>query len=180
MGVIGNQSRLGSRLYLQALPALMRFILVVCGISLTVLVIIEVLVRCFLPFSIFYVEEIALFPAFWLYMVGAAYGAYERSHIKVEILPLIIKSQRKQAIAQFIISFITVAAMLVFIWWGYCFFMFTLKIGPESTSVRIPLIYGRSAIFIAGGLVAGFYFLVEMVDWAHQAFGKFAPQKRKE
>ena len=56
--------------------ALQRFVLVVTGALVTILIFVQVVTRYFLGESIFGIEEAASFLAIWLYFIGGAYGAY--------------------------------------------------------------------------------------------------------
>lgn len=155
-------------------------ILVAC-IPLVALVFIQVWLRYVFHVPMLWVEEIAVTPAFWLYMMGAAYAVYERSHIKVDIVEIAIHSPRRRLWIRFFSSLITLGLAMLLVWWGYQFFVWDLKMNMETATLRYPLIYARSSIFFAAGILGGFYFWVETIDLARQLFwGKVSLLERKE
>lgn len=159
----------------------MWWVILVSVIPLVVLVFIQVWLRYVFHVPMLWVEEIAITPAFWVYMMGAAYAVYERSHITVDIVEIAIHRPKRRLIIRFIASLITLGLAMLFVWWGYHFFVWDLQMNMETATLRYPMIYGRSSIFFAAGILGGFYFWVETIDLARQLFwGKVPLFKRKE
>ena len=77
-------------------PKLMKVVLVLCLAGLTALMFSEVWLRYILHLPLLWAEEVVVIPAFWLYMLGASYGSYDRSHIKVEIIDVLVKSENRR------------------------------------------------------------------------------------
>ena len=65
---------------------LQKIFMLVAGSIITLLVFVEVVLRYVLGSPLFGVEELICLIAMWLYFIGASYGAYERSHIKAELI----------------------------------------------------------------------------------------------
>lgn len=152
-------------------PKLVKAVLVASGIGLTVLIFSEVLLRYIFHLSLLWVEEIAIIPSFWLYMLGASYGSYERTHIKTDIVGLLIKDEGKKLRARIITAFITVVIAILFAKWGISFFQWDLRMHQLSYTLLLPLIWARSSVFV-GSIIMAFYFLIELVDLVGQYFGK--------
>ncbi len=108
-------------------------------------------------------------------MTGAAYAAYDRSHIRVGVVDVAIKNARKRLTVQFIASAITLGLAVLFLIWGFNFFMQDLRFGPQTATLRYPLIYARSSFFLSAGILGGLYFFVETMDLARQLFWHKAP-----
>lgn len=158
----------------------MWWVILVSVIPLVVLVFIQVWMRYVFHVPMLWVEEIAVTPAFWLYMMGAAYAVYERSHITVDIVEIAVHSPRRRLIIRFISALITLGLAMLLVWWGYQFFVWDLKMNMETATLRYPLIYARSSIFFAVGILGGFYFWVQIIDLARQLFwGKVPLFERK-
>lgn len=153
----------------------MWYLLLASSIPLVILIFAQVWLRYIFHLPLLWVEEVATVPAFWMYMTGAAYAAYERSHIKVDLVDIAIKRPRRRLIVKFIASVITLGLAMLFVWWGYDFFIWDLEMKPESMSLRFPLVYARSSFFFAGGILGGIYFWVETIDLARQLFWKKPP-----
>jgi TRAP-type C4-dicarboxylate transport system permease small subunit len=156
-------------------------VILVSVIPLVVLVFIQVWLRYVFHVPMLWVEEIAITPAFWVYMMGAAYAAYERSHIRVDLVEIAIHRPKRRLTIRFISSLITLGLAMLFVWWGYHFFVWDLQMNMETATLRYPMIYGRMSIFFAAGILGGLYFWVETIDLARQLFWKKAPLlERKE
>ncbi|MCK4580277.1 MAG: TRAP transporter small permease subunit, partial [Dehalococcoidia bacterium] len=72
-----------------------RWLLGFLMIVLTLAMLAEVVTRYFFGTSLFGLEQHVGYTAVWVYFIGAAYGAYERSHIRAEFTRMIFKSDRK-------------------------------------------------------------------------------------
>jgi len=174
-------SSLANKLAFRWIPSLMFWVILVSCIPLVVLVFAQVWLRYVFHVPMLWVEEIAVTPAFWFYMMGAAYAAYERSHIRVDIVEIAIHNPKRRLIVRFISALITLGLAMLFVWWGYHFFVSDLALKMETATLRYPMIYGRCSIFFAAGILGGFYFWVETIDLARQLFWSKAPlYERKE
>jgi len=149
-------------------------ILVSCA-PLVVLIFSQVWARYIFHVPMLWVEEIAVTPAFWVYMMGAAYAVYERSHIRVDVVEIAIHSPKRRLIIRFISALITLGLAMLFVWWGYLFFVWDLQMNMETATLRYPMIYGRCSIFFGAGILGGLYFWVETIDLARQLFWNKAP-----
>lgn len=147
-----------------------RAVLVVASCFITLLVFSAVLMRYIFHYPGMEVEEIATLAAFWLYFTGAIYGSYERSHIKTEMIHLILKKPRAYALAKSMASLITFGLACVMSYWGYTFFLWGIEKRGRSPVLMLPLVYAQTSIFV-GAVFMSFYFLVELLDNIRQALG---------
>lgn len=147
-----------------------RAILVVASCFITLLVFSAVLMRYIFHYPGMEVEEIATLVAFWLYFTGAIYGSYGRSHIKTELIHLIVKKPRAYALVKSIASLITFTLAVIMAYWGYTFFIWGIEKRGRSPVLLLPMVYSQSSIFV-GAIFMSFYFLVELVDNIRQALG---------
>jgi len=147
--------------------------MIVAGCIVTVLIFIEVMLRYVFGSPLFGVEEMVCLIAMWLYFLGASYGAYERSHIKAELVHLWFKTPRSHAIINTISSSITFFLCLLMIKWSYPYFIWGLKKGETSQALLLPMVLSQSAIFF-GSILMSLYFLTELVDHIRESLGKAA------
>ncbi|MFQ5997099.1 MAG: TRAP transporter small permease [Dehalococcoidales bacterium] len=168
-------SSLANKLAFRWIPSLMWWVILVSCIPLVVLVFIQVWLRYVFHVPMLWVEEIAVTPAFWFYMMGAAYAVYERSHITVDIVAVMVRRPKRRLTIRFISALITLGLAMLFVYWGYYFFVWDLQMNMETATLRYPMIYGRCSIFFAAGILGGFYFWVETIDLARQLFWGKAP-----
>ncbi len=153
----------------------MRVVMLASSIPLILLIFAQVWLRYVFQLPLLWVEEVAITPAFWMYMTGAAYAAYEKSHIRVGVLEITVKDPKRLLTWQFIASLITLGFAMLFLVWGFNFFVQDLIFGPQTATLRYPLIYARSSFFLSAGLLGGLYFIVDTVDLARQLFWHKAP-----
>lgn len=159
----------------------MRYLILAAVIPLVILIFAQVWLRYVFHLPLLWVEEVAVTPAFWMYMTGAAYATYNRTHIRVDIVEITVKNPRRRLMMRFLVSLITLGFALLFLWWGYNFFAWDLEHKPETATLRYPMVYGRSSFFFAAGILGGLYFLVETIDLARQLFWGSPPlYERKE
>jgi len=150
---------------------LQKIFMLVAGSIITVLVFVEVVLRYVLGSPLFGVEELICLIAMWLYFIGASYGAYERSHIKAELIHIWFKKPRTYALIKAISSLITFILSIIMISWTYPYFIWGITKGETSQALLIPMVLSQSAIFV-GAILMSLYFLTELVDYIFQSLGK--------
>lgn len=150
---------------------LQKFIMVGGGSIVGILIFTEVFLRYVLGSPLFGIEELILFIGMWLYFMGAAYGAYERTHIKAELINIWCKSERSLAILRTVSSVFTVILAVILVTWTYPFFLWELKRGGTSQALLLPKIICQSAVFF-GSILMAFYFILELIDNFLQSMGK--------
>jgi TRAP-type C4-dicarboxylate transport system permease small subunit len=157
----------------KGLVYLQKCFMIVAGCFVTVLVFVEVLLRYVFGSPLFGVEELVCLIAMWLYFIGASYGAYERSHIKAELVHLWFKTPRSYALVRSLSSSITLVLSIIMVKWSYPYFIWGLTKGETSQALLVPMVLSQSAIFF-GAILMSLYFLVELVDYILESLGKAA------
>lgn len=154
----------------QGMVKAQRVMLIVASAFITLLVFGAVLMRYIFKYPGMEVEELATLVAFWLYFTGAIHGTYERTHIKTELIHLVVKKPRAYALIKSVASLITFILAVVMAYWGYTFLIWGIQKWGRSPVLQLPLVYAQSSIFF-GAVFMAFYFLVECVDNVRQALG---------
>lgn len=139
------------------------FILIVSGLVIILGISLVVLFRYLLKLDLFGMEEIITLFAFWLYFMGSAYGAYERSHISADIINAYVRHEKTRYALKALTSLFTAALCLMFTKWAWDYVSWTFKTNPKSTALNIPLIYTQAAILV-GFVLMSFYFIVHLLD----------------
>jgi TRAP-type transport system small permease protein len=132
-------------------------------IAIPVLVTIQVLLRYVFHLPLMGIEELLLFPAIWLYMLGGASASRDRSHIECGVVVLYIKKERSYAIFRLIRTFISVIISCWLTYWAYWFFSYSLRMWKLSDLLYLPMFFGESAIFI-GLVLMTLYTVIELID----------------
>ncbi|MFQ6122356.1 MAG: TRAP transporter small permease, partial [Dehalococcoidales bacterium] len=123
-----------------ALANAQRAILIGTSCFIVLLLFGSVLMRYIIHYPGMEVEEIATLVAFWLYFTGAVYGSYERSHIKAELVHLIVKKPRAYAAVKVTASLIVFVLALIMTYWGYHFFLWGIEKWGRSAVLLLPMV----------------------------------------
>ena len=122
-------------------------------------------------------EEWVKIIAFWLYFMGAAIGAYNRTHVSADLINAYLPEGQLRNILTFVKNLITVGVCLLFTWYGYEFFMFGFT-GPLGTGIaipktnvwQIPFWVGYWSVFLGLGFMS-FYFMRDLILSTRVLFG---------
>jgi TRAP-type C4-dicarboxylate transport system permease small subunit len=153
---------------------LQRWFLFLITAILSTSMFIQIVTRYFFGTSLFGLEQFIGYTAVWLYFVGAAYGSYERSHIKAEFIGVMIKTRRKLAVIRAFAALVSTAMSVVFAVWSWEFCVDSLKMGETTPTMGVPMIWFQAALFI-GALLMIYYFLWEFIDWTRRAILNLEP-----
>lgn len=148
------------------------FYSIVCFVMSVLLVVIisaATIMRYVLEMDLYGYEEWIKIFAFWLYFMGAGYGAFAGTHVSADLIQSYMKESMLKRLIIFIRTIITLGVTLLFTWYGYDFFMFGFS-GPLGTGIaipktvawRIPLWTAYLSIFL-GLLSMSYYFFWDMV-----------------
>jgi len=147
----------------QGMDKLQQIILILTSVFISVFMFVEVMLRYVFHKPLMGIEEIIPLGAMWLYFIGASYGSYKRTHIKAEVVEVIVKKPRPVSIARVVASFVSFGVALYLCKWGLDFFIFGVTAGQLSATLFIPMVYSQSAVFF-GMILMTFYFLIELID----------------
>ncbi len=107
-------------------------------------------------------EELITIAAFWMYFIGAVYATHSKKHITAELFSSFCKNRKVVYSVKIFSLTVTFILALLYSWWGWEFFHWSLVKGGKSVALLIPLVYGHSAIFI-GFVLMTFYFFFQLV-----------------
>ncbi len=139
----------------------------------------EVIMRYVIHYPGMEVEELATMIAFWFYFIGGAYGTFDRSHIKAEMLHLFFKDPRKIATGRAISTFIALCLCGLMVYWAGLYVIWGITKHEKSRILNLPMVYSQVSIFI-GAILMFIYFLAELIDRICQALGKTTIFKKEE
>jgi len=148
----------------------MRTIIIAITIMASCTMLLQVIARYVFEIAISGLDEITGHTAVWLYMMGAAYGAFDRSQIKAEMAHLVVKNER---ILYLIRAFATLIAVVVagyMVSWSYEYIQWNLKKHEMTPTLRLPTVIFQVSILI-GAVLMVYFFIREMIDYLRLAFG---------
>ena len=125
-------------------------------------------------------EEWVKIIAFWLYFMGAAIGAYNRTHVSADLVNAYLPDNNLKALLVILKNLVTVGVTLLFAWYGYEFFMFGFQ-GPLGTGIaipkttvwRIPFWVGYLSVFL-GRVFMAVYFIRDLMLSIRALLRRFA------
>ena len=156
------------------------FYSVVCfvmSILLMVIITAATLMRYIFEMDLYGYEEWVKIFAFWLYFMGAGYGAFAGTPISADLVTAYLKDGVFKRALIFVKCVITLGVTLLFTKYGWDYFIFGF-LGPLGTGVaipktvawRIPLWTAYAAIFL-GLLSMSYYFLWDTIRAGKALFG---------
>ena len=156
------------------------FYSVVCFVMAMLLMVIitaATLMRYVFEMDLYGYEEWVKIFAFWLYFIGAGYGAFTGTHISADLVSSYLKDGVFKKSLTFLKCLVTLGVTLLFTKYGWDYFIFGF-LGPLGTGVaiprtvawRIPLWTAYASIFI-GLLSMSYYFLWDTIRAAQALFG---------
>ena len=95
------------------LKSLIEWLMIICSVGCSGVIIISTIMRYFFTKNWYGSDEIILMFAFWLYFMGAAYGSYENSHIKADIVASLAKNIRRKDILSLLAQVVLVVVNFV-------------------------------------------------------------------
>lgn len=149
----------------------------VATVALTLLICAATFFRYIVKGDLYGYEEWVKLIAFWLYFLGAAIGAYNRTHVSADLVNAYLKDGPVKKSLAILKNLLTVGATLLFAWYGYEFFMFgfmgPLGTGiaiPKTTVWRIPFWVGYLSVFL-GLVFMAYYFGRDLLQSIRTLFG---------
>lgn len=112
---------------------------------------VQVITRYVFQQPIMGLEELAVIPTIWLYILGSVNASREDTQIRANVLEIFLKSDRSRAALQALSDLISVVISVWMTWWAWRYFAYALRVWKETPTLYIPTFTYESALFI--GLV---------------------------
>lgn len=151
-----------------ALERSMKTIIIAITAMTSITMLIQVITRYFFEIAVSGLDEITGHTAVWLYLMGAAYGAYDRSQIKAEMVHLIIKNPRVLGSIRALASLIASVVAGYMVTWSYGYIRWSILKHEVTPTLQYPTVIFQSAILV-GAVLMVFYFVRETIDLVRQA-----------
>lgn len=168
-------SKIENTIFWRGLAKVLKIGLIITSSLVTLIVFASVIARE-LNMNFLGYEEILIIVAFWLYMIGAAYGSYERSHITADIIVVTMKECLLKSVLGLIRNILTFVLGVIFLLWALQLVEWTVIMETKTPVWRIPLTVGQSSILF-GLIIASFYHLVYLYNEIKGFVGKYVTKK---
>ncbi|MCF7934777.1 MAG: TRAP transporter small permease [Synergistales bacterium] len=140
------------------LVGLQRTLLVLTSVFVVLIMCVEVMLRYVFKSDLFGIEEIVVVASFWLYFMGSSFGVYEKSHVKADIVPQLLKYKGRMVLNLMVRA--TVASLcLIFAYWAIDMVRYSIIWMPRTTGLRIPIFISQLSILVGYALMS-FYSVI--------------------
>lgn len=160
-------------LFWAKIDVIVRWVLSTIIIVVTVLaacsMLLQVVARYIFEISLSGLDEITGHIAVWLYLMGAANGAFERSHIKAEMVHLIIKNKRFLNAIRATSSLISAIVSGYLTIWSYEYVRWSFIKHEVTPALQLPTVIFQFAILFGAALMV-VYFMRESIDYVVTAY----------
>lgn len=153
---------------------LIKIINYLVGISmviLTTIIFIQVIMRYIFKIPIGGVEELPVYLMMFSIWLTGIVVARDNNHIKLELLPMFIRSKRVLKLIDLLLMVIITISLGIFTYLAFKYVHFGYRTGEVSAGLGFPLWWLTSSMFVSGCLMTLYYLihiyrlLKEMVKW---------------
>ena len=169
---IGHRLRRVKTVHSVILNAQKGILVLVCAI-VTVVIFLEVILRYAVKYPLIGLELIASDCAFWMYFIGASVATYEGSHIKAELINVVLRSPRVVALSRVVVSVIALGICCYVTIWAYDYFIWGIVKHELMPYFYLPMVLFQSSIFF-GHILMCFYFLIGIVNSINHISGSLS------
>lgn len=113
----------------------------------------QVATRYVLKIPLMGLEEVLVYFALWLYVLGSVNASREDTQITANVLDVFLKTQRSKLIVRVIADLMGVVVAVWLTWWGWDYFLYAFRIWKLSPTRYIPTFYAECALFIGLALM---------------------------
>lgn len=152
------------------------FIMMVSGCFVVLAVAGGAIMRYVFRKDIYGIEELTTVAAFWMYFAAAVYATKTRKQISAEMFSIFTKNPVVlycSVLAQRVITFLL---CLIYSWWGWQFFHWSVTDGGKTNLWQLPVFVGQGAVFFGLlGMLA--YFLRDILMILQVRPAAYQPEK---
>lgn len=168
-------NKLEKSAFWKALYKFLRFGLVVSACLVTVITFAAVITRA-MNINFLGYEEILIICAFWLYMLGASYGSFEKSHITADVIVVVMPESFAKSLIALLRNTFTLVLGIIFLLWAFQLFEWTIEMQTKTPVWRIPVTVSQSSLLF-GLVMITFYNVVYLYDEIVLFVGKYITKK---
>lgn len=125
-----------------------RWVLIFLMTSIPIICGMDVFFRYVLKAPLHGSDEILIFLQIWLYFIGFASAARERSHIVARVIEPLLKKNEYIAFLRMIVAFIGTIIASYFVYMGFDYFTYALRVFKTTAILNYPMFWYESAPFI--------------------------------
>ncbi|WP_136679980.1 TRAP transporter small permease [Neptunomonas sp. XY-337] len=108
---------------------------------------IQVITRYIFETPIMGLEEVAVIPTLWLYILGAVNASREDTQIRANVLEIFLSTERARRVLLVISESCSLAISIWLTYWAFDYFKYALRVSKETPTLYLPTIIYESALF---------------------------------
>ncbi|MDR0355482.1 MAG: TRAP transporter small permease subunit [Deltaproteobacteria bacterium] len=102
-------------------------------------------------------EEIVVVSGFWFYMTGVALAASERSHLRVEVIPMVVRNRRAVAVIEVLTSVLALFLAGFILYWCFDLLAWSIEKRDILPATKLPSYVPQSSFPLAMGLLTLYF-----------------------
>ena len=122
---------------------------------------VQVITRYVFETPIMGLEEIAVIPTLWLYILGAVNASREDTQIRANVLEVFLSTERARHILLVVSESVSLIISGWLTYWAWDYFKYAVRVEKETPTLYLPTLIYESALFI-GLLLMAFYVLMHL------------------
>ncbi len=123
---------------------------------------VQVITRYVFETPIMGLEEIAVIPTLWLYILGAVNASREDTQIRANVLEVFLSTERARHILLVVSESVSLIISGWLTYWAWDYFKYAVRVEKETPTLYLPTLIYESALFI-GLLLMTFYVLMHLL-----------------
>ncbi|RPI09557.1 MAG: TRAP transporter small permease subunit [Zetaproteobacteria bacterium] len=128
-----------------------RWSLTVLITTVAVMEFVQVVARYILKIPVMGLEELLVYCALWLYVLGSVNASREDTQIKANVLDVFMKTERAKLKIRVVADVLSLVTSLWLTWWAWDYFRYALRTWKFSPTLYVPLFWAECSLFV--GLV---------------------------
>lgn len=113
-----------------------------------ILEVVQVIARYILQIPIMGLEELIVYPALWLYILGSVEASREDTQLEANVLDVFISNPKTLFALHATAKVISIVVCSWLTWWAWDYFKYAKRVWKDSPTLYIPTFYAECAIFI--------------------------------
>ena len=114
---------------------------------------IQVATRYVLQIPMMGLEEILVYFALWLYILGSVNASREDTQITANVLDVFLKTERSKLMIRIAADIMGLVVALWLTWWAWDYFLYSCRVWKLSPTRYVPTFYAECSLFIGLALM---------------------------
>ncbi len=152
---------MGSCIEIIIMETLFKYTLAILISTVAGMQFVQVITRYVFETPIMGLEEVAVIPTLWLYILGAVNASREDTQIRANVLEIFLSTERARHILLVISESISLVISGWLTYWAWDYFKYAVRVSKETPTLYLPTLIYESALFI-GLLLMTLYVLLHL------------------